>query len=95
MDGARTALPNATPELGARQAHNIAQHPQKRHVPGGVHAAIFAIDMQSNHWVTVSQPGTNYLNFTAVSAAMRTSGPPFRPALRARVWDVVMATAPV
>jgi hypothetical protein len=44
MYGAGTALGNSTPKLGSSQADEIAQHPQERHIPWGVDAAILTID---------------------------------------------------
>src|ERR1700682_4561959 len=51
MDGAGAALRNAAPELGARQAQQVPQDPQPRHLSGSVDVLEFTINLQIDHAV--------------------------------------------
>src|SRR5260370_41887321 len=49
MNGARATLRDAATELRPRQAYDVAQYPQERHVRGNIRGMRLAIDLQGNH----------------------------------------------
>src|SRR5579862_8353899 len=76
MDGARTALAHTAAILGTREADDIAQHPQKRHVLRGLDAPILTVDAQSRtHIRMVTALTFTGLYVTALTCAIRVENP--------------------
>ena|SRR5579864_5605418 len=76
MDGARTALAHTAAILGTREADDIPQHPQKRHVLRGLDAPILTVNSQSPTHIRIMAALTfTGLYVTALDCAIRAENP--------------------
>src|SRR6267378_2994848 len=71
MNGARTTLRDAATELRPRQAYDVAQHPQERHVRGNIRGMRLAVDLQGNHRLS---PRKNHSSTRKSQAGSRALG---------------------
>src|SRR5882762_3203609 len=89
MNGARTTLRDAATELRPRQAQDVAQHPQERHVRGDIRGMRLAVDLQGHHRLSPykNRSGISDVHWGLSASATRRANQ-FRPTIRLVIYIV-------